>query len=136
MCTKPDYQSNAFSHSFPSSDCTIQTDSLLSLSLTPSMILGLLSPVDKDRGALFFFALSAAVCVGVGGFLPLTTTLEVAVAAAGMTGEELGEEVVVSACSFLTTSMASADCVFCGRGGGLFRGIFGVFRGEFRIMSS
>ena len=85
------------------------------------MILGLLSSVDKDRGALFFFALNAAVCVGVGGFLPLTTTLEVAVAvaAAGVTGEELGEG-EVSACSFLTTSMASADCVFCGRGGGLF----------------
>ena len=99
------------------------------------MILGLLSSVDKDRGALFFFALNAAACVGVGGFLPLTTTLEVVAAAAGVTGEELGEG-VVSACSFLTTSMASADCVFCGRGGGLFRGIFGVFRGEFRIMSS
>ena len=32
--------------------------------------------------------------------------------------------------------MASADCVFCGTGGGLCRGIFGVFRGELRIMSS
>ena len=98
------------------------------------MILGLPSPVDKDRGCFFFeFVFNTIVCAGVGGFLPLTATA--AAAAPWPPGEEFGGG-ELNACSFFTTSMASADCAFCGTGGGLFRGIFGVFRGELRIMSS